>query len=82
MREFEGEKQTTRFLNSDQVSFPILSTGLETDDDKIVVYHKRGGSTLDTNTGTLSHFVRKQGVYWQLMVVNEDVLKEGFGRQG
>ena len=53
------------------------------DDDKIVVYHKKGCSTLDTKTCAISNLVRAHGVYWQLMIVDERILEgQSFGRRG
>ena len=86
-QELEGGNRETEVQKSSQVSFPILSTGLETDDDKTVIYHKKGGTNIDHRTGAVSHFVGAHGVYWQLMVVDQSILNpesppEGFGRQG
>ena len=82
----EGHKRHVEFRDAD-VEFPILSTGRMTDEDeKLLLYHKRGGLILNPFTKEHDSFIKALGVYWVLMICDPSLLSEhlkpDFHRQG
>ena len=69
----EGYKRRITFQDTD-VTLPILSIGLMTDDDNDVLFQKRGGKSIHNPTGEIIEFTRMHGVYFIEPKFDHDLL--------
>ena len=75
----EGYKRRYVFDDAD-VTVPILSIGLMTEEDNDVLFQKRGGKIIHLPTGQEIEFEKKHGVYWIKFDVDMDILDPDYDK--
>ena len=70
----EGYRRRIVFDDAD-VSIPILSIGLMTDNDNDVLFQKKGGKIIQLPTGEEIAFIRMHGVYFVELKFDMDILE-------
>ena len=76
-----GTKRMATFQDA-PVMFPIISLGGVTDAGNTVTLKKTFGIIKDDDTGETDYMIRRYGVYWILLTLEDDMLQQDFHQAG